>query len=655
MHRPPRTTRPGRTAPWPRRPDHRGAGRRRARRRARSPPRPRRPRPGGTGRLAVPHRRAHRRRTRPRRPAGGWPCRPAGCAEHDPGPVCGLVTRLNELDGFDLDPRLALDFDRAGRRGRRRPPSITRPGRRRRAAASTGSSTTRRPTRSTPTRCTSSTRARPTALTVSAGRAGQRPTATFTTLSARDGLLDLRAELDNGRAYRRGGHRRRRARPDASTRSCRPTARTFTYDADTGSGRLGPGARRRSLARRHGRLRLLPGAVRGSRPDRTIAQTPDRRRTARPGRREPGCRSWLVLPRRPGPGRRLPDDRLRPRLHPHRRRRAAGGRRRRAAPAWRPSPPTSSGTATARRSTWTLTAGGATAPVPAYAPRRRPRRQRHHRLAPRAAARCRTARPPRSAAATACARPSADVMTLVRGRAAAAWTSTARRHELRTHRHRATSVRASAASTAPCSPAPTRWSPARCSTSPGGPITEIVRLSPVFRLLHHASRCSSPACSTAPTADQGSSSSRCRCAGRPPVLDPAPGALADPGLPRRRPPGSTGPAARRPSRRGSQDDGVLAAGRPTATRPCPTPPPTPCSRRASCSAGPRSTATTAPPHGRARTRTASCSTCANFPAAARPGAGPGGGVPHHRRARSTPTATGDVWQLRPRPPTCSGR
>ena len=33
----------------------------------------------------------------------------AGC-----GPVssCGLVERLNRLDGFDLDPRLAIDFDR---------------------------------------------------------------------------------------------------------------------------------------------------------------------------------------------------------------------------------------------------------------------------------------------------------------------------------------------------------------------------------------------------------------------------------------------------------------------------------------------------------------------------------------------------------------
>ena len=142
---------------------------------------------------------------------------------------CGLIARVNQLDGFDLDPRLALRFsgpvdpvavaaattltaqgdrdrgdDEAGAPGRGRGPGPRRPRR-------SGPPDRRRPGR---LRRGHLHRLRPPGAPAgpehalrAAGRADRPRHAaaqTFTTLSATDGLLDLRRQLDRG-AYDAAG------------------------------------------------------------------------------------------------------------------------------------------------------------------------------------------------------------------------------------------------------------------------------------------------------------------------------------------------------------------------------------------------------------------------------------------------------------------
>ena len=161
--------------------------------RARGRRHPGRPRLGGgsaTHRLAVPDRRAHGPRRRPAHRPAGRPADRRLRRPTAPAPTAASSTRLNELDGFDLDPRLALHFD-APVDGRATSSPRSRSGAGELLQPSTGWSSTTPPTRSTRTRCTSSTR-HDLHARVSGDHGLPAASTTFTTLSATDGLVDLR-------------------------------------------------------------------------------------------------------------------------------------------------------------------------------------------------------------------------------------------------------------------------------------------------------------------------------------------------------------------------------------------------------------------------------------------------------------------------------
>ena len=189
--------------------------------------------------------------------------------------LCGLATRLNQLDGFDLDPRLALDF--AG------PVDLDA------VVAATTLQRVGDPAggpsigidRLVLDRATDTVYAHPThqlqpgttyRLRVAGGHGLPAASTTFTTLSATDGLLDLRRQLDSGTAYTAAGIRFRGLTIDASVPA---KGTTFSYTQDRGSqGGLVPAAAP-SLA--SGRVvfgsYLAPSWLRA---DRTIAQRPTR-------------------------------------------------------------------------------------------------------------------------------------------------------------------------------------------------------------------------------------------------------------------------------------------------------------------------------------------------------------------------------------------
>ncbi len=146
--------------------------------------------------------------------------------------TCGLVERLNQLDGFDLDPRLALDFDGPVRVGDVVASTTVTP-----AAGGAAVGVDRVVQDST----THTVYAHPRAqlapgttyvLRVSGARGLPAASTRFTTLSATDGLLDLRRQLDSGRAFADAGITDRRLQVDAVV----PAAgTTFGYVADQGS------------------------------------------------------------------------------------------------------------------------------------------------------------------------------------------------------------------------------------------------------------------------------------------------------------------------------------------------------------------------------------------------------------------------------------
>lgn len=115
--------------------------------------------------------------------------------------TCGLVERLNELDGFDLDPRLALRFDAdvdvadvvasttVARAGARSGMGIDRV---------VYDAATRTVYAHPVRQLDPGTRYE---IRVSAAHGLAKASTRFTTLSATDGLLDLRRQLDSGRAY----------------------------------------------------------------------------------------------------------------------------------------------------------------------------------------------------------------------------------------------------------------------------------------------------------------------------------------------------------------------------------------------------------------------------------------------------------------------
>ena len=121
--------------------------------------------------------------------------------------VCGLAQRVNQLDGFDLDPRLAVRFDRAvdpvsvagaltvqavRGGGRDRPIGVDR------VVYDAATHTVYAHPRSQLDPGT-------TYRTVLDRRDLPRVRSTFTTASMTDGLLDLRRQLDSGRAYSAAG------------------------------------------------------------------------------------------------------------------------------------------------------------------------------------------------------------------------------------------------------------------------------------------------------------------------------------------------------------------------------------------------------------------------------------------------------------------
>ena len=145
---------------------------------------------------------------------------------------CNTVALLNQLDGFDLDPRLALRFDA--------PVDAVEVAARTTIRAVGGGWTTGLD-RIVYDAATYTVYAHPVdqlapGTTFRLRTAGAEPAqTTFTTMSATDGLLDLRRQLDSGAAFAAAGISDRELRVDAAV----PAAGTsFIYDADLGSSRL---------------------------------------------------------------------------------------------------------------------------------------------------------------------------------------------------------------------------------------------------------------------------------------------------------------------------------------------------------------------------------------------------------------------------------
>lgn len=153
------------------------------------------------------------------------------CATHPTD--CNTVRLLNELDGFDLDPRLALRFD--GPVDAAGVAALTR------IRSADGWSTG--VDRVVYDDSTYTVFAHPVDQLAPGRRfllrvGGNQPAqTTFTTMSATDGLRDMRRQLDSGRAYAAAGipDVARRLRVDATV----PAAGTsLTYNADLGSSTL---------------------------------------------------------------------------------------------------------------------------------------------------------------------------------------------------------------------------------------------------------------------------------------------------------------------------------------------------------------------------------------------------------------------------------
>ncbi len=154
------------------------------------------------------------------------------CATHPTD--CNTVELLNQLDGFDLDPRLALRFDRPVDAAEVAAGTTIR-------AAGGGWSTG--VNRVVYDAATYTVYGHPVdqlapGSTFILRVGGARPArATFTTMSATDGLRDLRRQLDGGVAFAAAGISEddRQLRVDAAV----PAAgTTLTYNADLGAGRL---------------------------------------------------------------------------------------------------------------------------------------------------------------------------------------------------------------------------------------------------------------------------------------------------------------------------------------------------------------------------------------------------------------------------------
>jgi len=145
---------------------------------------------------------------------------------------CNTVALLNELDGFDLDPRLALRFDA--------PVDAARVAARTTIRA-VGSGWSTGVDRVVYDAATYTVYAHPVdqlapGTSFELRISGLNPAqTTFTTMSATDGLHDLRRQLDSGEAFTAAGITDRELRVDAAV----PAAgTTLTYNADLGGSSL---------------------------------------------------------------------------------------------------------------------------------------------------------------------------------------------------------------------------------------------------------------------------------------------------------------------------------------------------------------------------------------------------------------------------------
>ncbi len=432
--------------------------------------------------------------------------------------VCGLVQRLDELDGFDLDPRVALRF--AG------PVDV----------ADVLASATVRPAgdpagpvylldRAVYDAASHTVYAHPRhqlrpgttyQLKVDGDHGLGARTTTFTTESARDGLLDLRRQLDDGTAFTAAGiaPADRGLRVDAVV----PAAgTTFTYQQDHG-----PAGGLVDVA--------APSLVEGTvvlgsyeapswlREDRTIEQVPTRRvgPSALGAQRLPFV---LVLPSGAPPAGGWPTA-----AYGHGFTHSATDVLISAAANSRGGIATIGtdvvGHGYGPRSAWKITRDGATTTVPAYG-----RGIDLDGDGTIGSTEGSSALPTGGAAAVGSRdglrQTAADVMTLVRavGRGQSPGGRALRRTEVTYFGHSFGGIYGTMIAGAD----PTI---ARAALSvPGGPISEIVRLSPAFRLLE-TQALGYAGLLNSTSADKAFFEESLPLRGQPPVLDPAPGALA---------------------------------------------------------------------------------------------------------------------------------
>ncbi|MCZ2858841.1 hypothetical protein [Blastococcus sp. VKM Ac-2987] len=186
--------------------------------------------------------------------------------------TCGLVERLNELDGFDLDPRLAVQFDAAVD-----PAQVAQRITVQEARGSWRTGVDRvvwDPATHTLYAHPAEQLAPGTTyrLSVQAGPGNGATEETFTTLSATDGLIDLNRQIQSGRALQAVGIQR----PGLEIDGVFPAAgTTLQFQADAGPADPLPAAVIQPVA--DGTLvfgsYLAPSWLR---PDVTIEQTPTR-------------------------------------------------------------------------------------------------------------------------------------------------------------------------------------------------------------------------------------------------------------------------------------------------------------------------------------------------------------------------------------------
>ncbi|WP_249523490.1 hypothetical protein [Modestobacter marinus] len=145
---------------------------------------------------------------------------------------CGLVQQLNQLDGFDLDPRIAVQYDAAvdpAQAAARITVQEARGGWRTGVDRVVWDPATNTLYAHPAEQLAPGTTYR---LRVQGGPSNKGTQESFTTMSAPDGLLDLRRQIDSGSAFRSAGI----AEPDLRVEGAFPaTGTTVTWTQDQGA------------------------------------------------------------------------------------------------------------------------------------------------------------------------------------------------------------------------------------------------------------------------------------------------------------------------------------------------------------------------------------------------------------------------------------